>query len=116
MSNDSEHIAGSPPSRNLVSKVRKSMGLTQAQLAQLLGVHHLTISKWERGLLEPTPWHVAILHAIAADGLAGKEHGRQVVEAMALRGVAYALFVALDNGNALRNVHARSKRDKGVEP
>ncbi len=29
--------------------IRNELGLTQSQLAQLIGVHAMTVSKWERG-------------------------------------------------------------------
>ena len=32
-----------------VRRIRKKLKLTQAQLASQLGVHRLTVSKWERG-------------------------------------------------------------------
>ena len=44
--------------------LRKRLGLTQGRLAELLGVHAMTVSKWERGLLEPTPYQAAILQAL----------------------------------------------------
>lgn len=45
---------------------RKALGMTQAQLATALGVHQMTISKWERGKTR-IPGHVALaLDALAA--------------------------------------------------
>lgn len=35
---------------------RKRLKLTQAEFSCLMGVHPITVSKWERGLAEPTPW------------------------------------------------------------
>ena len=34
-------------------KAREKLGLTQAQFAWLIGVHEITVSKWERKILEP---------------------------------------------------------------
>jgi len=34
-------------------KVRKKLGLSQAQLGKVMGVHPLTVSKWERGAATP---------------------------------------------------------------
>lgn len=36
-------------------KARKKLGLTQAEFAWLIGVHEITVSKWERKMLNPTP-------------------------------------------------------------
>lgn len=33
-----------------IRKLRKSAGLTQGELADLIGVDHSTISRWERGI------------------------------------------------------------------
>ncbi len=38
-----------------VSALRRSLGLTQRELAELVGAHPMTVSKWERGVLEPRP-------------------------------------------------------------
>lgn len=46
--------------------VREDLGLSQAQLAALIGVHDQTVSKWERGILEPTSYQQALLHALRA--------------------------------------------------
>jgi DNA-binding XRE family transcriptional regulator len=35
-------------------KSRKKLGLTQAEFAWLIGVHEITVSKWERKILDPT--------------------------------------------------------------
>lgn len=37
-----------------IVKLRKRMGLNQEQFAQLLGVHKLTVSRWERGEAKPS--------------------------------------------------------------
>lgn len=45
-------------------RLRDGLGYTQARLAALLGVHPLTISRWECGALSPTPVGLRLLHAI----------------------------------------------------
>lgn len=51
--------------RSIVS-LRKTLGLTQPHLARLAGVHPMTVSKWERGVLRPNPPQRAVLRALEA--------------------------------------------------
>ena len=37
-----------------IAELRRDLELTQAELADRLGVTAMTISRWERGLVEPT--------------------------------------------------------------
>jgi len=43
-----------------IKSTRESLGLTQVQFAQLLGVHPITVSKWERNVSPPTPYQEAL--------------------------------------------------------
>lgn len=49
-----------------ITALRKALGLTQVQMAQLLGVHPLTVSRWERGVALPPPYPAALLEAFEA--------------------------------------------------
>ncbi len=55
-----------------IGRIRRHAGLTQVRLARLLGVHPITVSKWERGLLAPNAHQSALLRALdsgtSADG------------------------------------------------
>lgn len=51
----------SEPKRH--SGTREALGLSQTELAALLGVHPMTVSRWERGVLKPTPYQRALLEA-----------------------------------------------------
>ena len=81
-------------SRRAIQKIRKSVGLSQRQLAELLGVHPLTVSKWERGLLSPSPHQEDLLRSF---GEAGKDEniGEIVSNLLITVGVAAALFALL---------------------
>lgn len=72
--------------------VRNSLNMTQGQLAQLLGVHSLTVSKWERGLLRPTPHQEALLRAAGGAAQRAPDVGAIVVGALVGAGVGLALF------------------------
>lgn len=43
------------PSTASIKDVRKSYDLTQEQMAHILGTAWVTISRWERGISEPSP-------------------------------------------------------------
>lgn len=50
--------------------LRARLGLTQKELGELLGVHVMTVSKWERGVSAPSDHQKQILRALttAAEG------------------------------------------------
>ena len=48
-----------------LARLRQRLGLSQTAFAQLLGVHAMTVSKWERGLLKPGAHQQRILKALA---------------------------------------------------
>ena len=65
------------------------------QLAQLLGVHPLTVSKWERGILAPTPHQNALLESFAKARSARKTIGDEVGDLLLTAGVVVALYALL---------------------
>jgi len=72
--------------------IRTSLTMTQEQLAQLLGVHGLTVSKWERGLSRPNPHQEALLRAAAGAVRQAPDIGVTIVAALVGAGVGIALF------------------------
>lgn len=44
-----------------VARLREQLGLTQAQFGNLFGVHPMTVSKWEREILEPSDYQKALM-------------------------------------------------------
>ena len=61
---------------NLIKNKRTSLGLTQSELAKMIGVTSVAISKWELGLVNPKPKHCQILEkilGISAQVLLGTE-------------------------------------------
>lgn len=79
-----------------VASIRTKLGLSQAQLAALLGVHALTVSKWERGLLRPTAHQEALLSSFAKAGNANKTVGDEAKNALIAAGVVVALYILLN--------------------
>lgn len=78
-----------------VFAVRNRLGLNQTQLAQLLGVHPLTVSKWERGLLVPSPHQKTLLRSFRK-AAKKPDIGEQVAAALVAVGTAFALLLLLD--------------------
>ncbi len=78
-----------------VAAVRSAVGLTQGQLAQLLGVHPLTVSKWERSVLVPSPYQAALLHAFREAARRAPDVGARAALLIAVEGVPVALYTLL---------------------
>ena len=49
-----------------VRSVREKLGLSQSELAKVLGTHAMTISKWERGVLRPNEHQRRLLRSFAS--------------------------------------------------
>ena len=45
-----------------IIKLRNALGLSQPEFAQLFGVHPMTVSKWERGVLKPTSYQGVMMN------------------------------------------------------
>jgi DNA-binding XRE family transcriptional regulator len=80
-----------------IAKVREELGLTQAELAQLVGVHTLTISKWEREVLSPTSHQIALLDAFSRAAKKDPHAGPTAVQLLKMKGVAAALHHLLNS-------------------
>lgn len=81
-------------STSAIKRIRTGLGLTQGQMAELLGVHPLTVSKWERGLLSPNSHQEQLLRSFrkASDE---PDIGTTVGDLLVTAGVVVALFALL---------------------
>ena len=79
-----------------IAQVRKGLNMTQAQLGQLLGVHPLTVSKWERDILKPSPHQQAMLTSFKKAKDNRPDIGDIVVGLLVGAGVALAIYVILE--------------------
>jgi transcriptional regulator with XRE-family HTH domain len=77
-----------------IRSTRKALGLTQPQFGQLLDVHWVTVSKWERDESQPTPYQVALIEKFA-HAARREEVGRKVAQILITAGVIAALFLLL---------------------
>jgi DNA-binding transcriptional regulator YiaG len=50
-----------------VRRVRKALGLSQSRFAALLGVHLVTVKKWETGAQRMRPMAERLIRLLAAD-------------------------------------------------
>ncbi len=78
-----------------VVDTRARLGLTQVQLSSLLGVHPLTVSKWERGVSSPSPHQEALLNSFQKATKSQADIGETVATLLVTAGVALALFALL---------------------
>lgn len=78
--------------------LRAALGLSQVQFAQLFGVHFMTVSKWERGLVAPTPYQLALMNQFAETAAATQQQAQEVVKNLLVgAGVVAALVWLLTN-------------------
>jgi transcriptional regulator with XRE-family HTH domain len=79
-----------------VKAIRAALSFTQVDLAMLLGVHPITVSKWERGTLKMSPWQFLMLDALRQGVERVPTVGWRARERLRNYGAAYALQLLLD--------------------
>lgn len=75
-----------------IAATRRRIMFSQVEFAMLLGVHPITVSKWERAAAEPSAWHMALIDAISAT-----PRDRDLVACFVQRGIPAALALALEH-------------------
>ena len=75
--------------------MRKKLGLTQAELAQLLGVHAVTVSRWETDpSFQPPPYQMALLSEFQKAAKA-ETFDRTLKNLLVSTGIAAVIFLLL---------------------
>ena len=79
-----------------VLALRRALGLSQVQFAQLFGVHFMTVSKWERGVVPPSSYQVALMSRFAQTAAERQEEAKERVKNLLVgAGVVAALIFLL---------------------
>lgn len=79
-----------------VVRLREKLGLSQAQFANLFGIHPMTVSKWERDLLRPTDYQLALM--MEFEKAAKRKEVTDAIGAVLVgAGIAAALLLLLKN-------------------
>lgn len=58
-----------------IVELRIRLGLTQAELASMLGCHPMAVSQWERGVRTPTGLYAAAINRLMIQPPAAKPSG-----------------------------------------
>ncbi len=61
--------------KNNIAQLRKEKNLSQCQLAKLLRTSQANLSRWEKGIIEPSViecWKIADFFEVSIDYLCGK--------------------------------------------
>lgn len=81
-----------------IIKLREKLQLSQSQFGNLFGVHSMTISKWERGLLHPNSYQQALM--VEFNKAANSKEVKETLGAVLVgAGIAAALYLLLRYSN-----------------
>lgn len=75
-----------------IKSIRMDLELSQDNFGRLLGVHPITVSKWERGILKPHSWQEALIEAAHIAFQKKPDHLKDLDYVMAADGVPGALY------------------------
>lgn len=81
----------------VITNTRKGLGLNQVEFAQLFGVHQMTVSRWERGELSPTPYQQTLLNEfqVAAKEKESKKNQEDIRTILLGAGIIAAILFIL---------------------
>jgi transcriptional regulator with XRE-family HTH domain len=82
-----------------VAGLRGALGLSQLEFGRLFGAHAMTVSKWERGVLSPTPYQALLMgQAERTVRLQKDKAAEHLKELLAVAGIVAALVWLLGSG------------------
>jgi putative transcriptional regulator len=82
-----------------IAKLRKDLGLSQVQFGQLLDVHFMTVSKWERGDATPSAYQIAFMEHFRKTADTEKARAQEQLQKLLVgAGVMAALLFLLSRG------------------
>lgn len=81
-----------------ITSLRKLLGLSQVEFGQLFDTHSMTVSKWERGILRPSAYQIALMNQFKKTADAKKDAEREQVKNLLVgAGVVAALVWLLSS-------------------
>lgn len=80
-----------------ITTLRRSLGLSQVEFGQLFDAHSMTVSKWERGLLRPTAYQIALMRQFQVTADAKQDLSREQVKNLLVGAGVVAALVWLLN-------------------
>ena len=75
-----------------IKEIRESLNLTQVQFGQLLGVHHMTVSKWERDVSEPSPYQTNLIECFRVARMRNSTIGKETSYNLVHYGTGVSLY------------------------
>lgn len=78
-----------------IKKIRMSLGMSQIRFSMLFGVSCVTISRWERGAIEPSPYRKILIQTFKTAREKDETIGDMANIAMSQYGVIKALYILL---------------------
>lgn len=81
---------------NAVREIRRALRLSQVELGMILGVHFVTVSKWERDKLSPSSYQTALLYAMREAAKNDPDIGHRASVEIRAAGEIRALYLLLD--------------------
>jgi putative transcriptional regulator len=81
-----------------VKQLRAKLGLAQPEFGQLFGVHPMTVSRWERQALTPSPYQQALMTEFNKAAVKNKVE-EELKSLLVAAGVAAAIYFLLKLAN-----------------